>query len=118
MVLQKYYKSKRISRIKPSVRKESLRLSREIHGYVQPLRDWYQFTSKNALARFLADACDSNEVTVTYKTALNLVGRGLRKDYGDDLLWIHSRMRRLLESAQGGNREKIEDFYVQSSRYS
>ena len=107
---------KKISPIDPLKRKESIRLSTEIHGYVQPLRDWYQFTGRNALARFLADTCDSKEVKVTYGAAKNLIMRGLRYDYGSDLISIHSRMRRLMESAQGGNREKIDDFHAKDSK--
>ena len=94
-------------------RDEAARLSKEIHGFVQPLLDWYQFEGRGGLVHFVVDELTFSpehsleEIKVPYKPVESHVFGKVRAELSDDLKRIHSYMRRLLESAEAGNKERV-----------
>ena len=93
-------------------REEAIRLSKEVHGFVQPLLDWYQFKGRGGLANFVADELayspehSSREIKIQYNSVEMLIFGRVRRELSDDLRRIHSYMRRLLEVAEEGNKER------------
>ena len=91
-------------------KEEALRLSKEVKGFVQPLMDWYQFRSGEALSKYIEKICDVRETKagVKYSQVRSLISGEIRYLLDNPLLWIHSTMRRMYEASIGGRRESID----------
>jgi len=87
---------------------QAIRLSKEIHRFVQPLLDWYQFKDSDAMCFCLEKICDIEGLNVTYPKIRDLASGDLKHILNNELRWIYSTMRRMKESAVAGRREKLE----------
>ena len=87
---------------------EAIRLSKEAYSFIQPLMDWYQFTSRDSLCSYLEEIFDRSEFEVTYNQARYLASGRVKYELDDSLKWLHSTMRRMHEAAIGGGRVHID----------
>ena len=104
------------------------RLTVEIEGYVQPLRDHYQFIGRDAIVRFFFERYKAEKVTYqrgqyedigstrmklknpSERSFRELIYGMKRTTISSDLVWLHSEMGRLVSRAQNGARETLTDF--------
>ncbi|MBI3035825.1 hypothetical protein HYY71_05890 [Candidatus Woesearchaeota archaeon] len=105
-------------------RREAVRLSREIRGYVQPLMDWYQFRSIRGLADYLVKEFSSETVRLGRSNVLDLMLGEDRVTPTPQVLKVHDAMQWLFrkaiegaeKQAQGYLQHKVPSEYVLPSR--
>lgn len=109
-------KSVRQLHSRASQRREAIRISKETHGFIQPLIDWYQFRSRETLSQFIADQLTFvtdfafEEMLIEYRTVQKYVYGAMRHLPSGNLRRLNSHMRMMLEAAKTGKDDFVTKY--------